>query len=251
MMSWLRRSRAHPVPDEELSALADGRLEARRRAAVEAHVSVCDACHAQVAELKALKAMLAAVPATVAPRSFALSAAVLRQAQDERPRVAQDKRGAATRGSGRPATPLWAPALAFTVLVLLLGVDAFDNGAGSSSRSSADTALSTQKTAAGSAESSFSNAAPAPVQPRAADSAQAPPSSTPQAAAGAAAQTAPSAAADAARSSAATPAAPPLQQVHTPEPKGNSVPALRVLEIVSAALLAVSLVWVWRRRSTA
>lgn len=62
-----------------LSAYIDGALEAAERDSVRAHLAGCDACRAEHAELVATRAMLRAVPAMQAPRSFTLTPEMARK----------------------------------------------------------------------------------------------------------------------------------------------------------------------------
>lgn len=57
---------------EQLSAYADGGLDATSRAALEAHLPGCARCRAALADLRAVIAALAALPAPALPRSFAI-----------------------------------------------------------------------------------------------------------------------------------------------------------------------------------
>jgi predicted anti-sigma-YlaC factor YlaD len=66
---------------EMLSAYIDGTLEAAERDSVRAHLDGCAACRADHAELVATRAMLRAVPAIQAPRSFTLTPEMAREAR--------------------------------------------------------------------------------------------------------------------------------------------------------------------------
>ena len=52
---------AHPIPAGWLVMYHDGELDAARREQFEAHVATCDACQRELAALKSLSGMLAAV----------------------------------------------------------------------------------------------------------------------------------------------------------------------------------------------
>jgi hypothetical protein len=104
-------SREHRPDEEALSALFDGQLEASRVAALEAHVAACAACTLRLEELRATRALLAAMPEPALPRSFRL-----RQADVEQPR----------RSSGTPGWARWSPALAAAAVVVFVSVLAFD-----------------------------------------------------------------------------------------------------------------------------
>ena len=72
----LARLRGGHRPDTgALSAYVDGRLDVQARTALEAHLPACPACTAQLAELRAVRNTLAAMPQAEAPRSFRLRAA--------------------------------------------------------------------------------------------------------------------------------------------------------------------------------
>jgi hypothetical protein len=62
-----------------LSAYIDGTLEDAERGSVRAHLEGCDTCRAEHAELLATRAMLRAVPAIQAPRSFTLTPEMARK----------------------------------------------------------------------------------------------------------------------------------------------------------------------------
>jgi len=62
-----------------LSAYIDGALKAAERDSVRAHIEGCDACRAEHAELVATRAILRAVPAMQAPRSFTLTPEMARK----------------------------------------------------------------------------------------------------------------------------------------------------------------------------
>ncbi|HXH23331.1 MAG TPA: zf-HC2 domain-containing protein, partial [Dehalococcoidia bacterium] len=146
MISVFRRMLSrHAVSDEDLSTLADGRPTPPREAAVLAHVEVCEPCRHKLAELRALKALLAAVPQAAPRRSFALGAE-----HQRRPSVAP-------KASSRL---VFAPAAALSALLLLLAADfaLIDNGAGRATDGAASLA----------ADKAASEAAPAAPQPAAA-----------------------------------------------------------------------------------
>ncbi|HEY7269151.1 MAG TPA: hypothetical protein VH951_04935 [Dehalococcoidia bacterium] len=238
MTFWFRRlSGAHPVSDQELSDLVDRKLAPARLPAVESHVAACNACRRAVAELQSLRAILSAIPESEAPRSFALSPE----------RAAARPPTPARRASG----PLWAPALALTVLVLLVGVDALSStSSGSSDTSASHADLSTQKSAAGAATDTFSNAEPVAPAPHTAESAPSSASTPLAGAPAAAAQAAPSPQGDAARNSAAAaqPTASAQQQAPASTSAGGGISTIRVLEVLAALALAASLVFYWKFR---
>jgi len=67
------RLRGRHRPDlEALSVYADGRLDVRPAAALEAHLASCGVCRGRLEELRAVRSALGALPAAEAPRSFRL-----------------------------------------------------------------------------------------------------------------------------------------------------------------------------------
>ena len=67
------------IANERLSAYVDGQLAARERQRVERHLRGCVACRRDLAELRAVVAMLRRAPARPLPRSFALPLSVQSQ----------------------------------------------------------------------------------------------------------------------------------------------------------------------------
>src|SRR5262249_29370782 len=55
---------------ERLSAYLDGELEAAERAALERHLPTCARCQEALAELRAMRGLLRALPARALPRAF-------------------------------------------------------------------------------------------------------------------------------------------------------------------------------------
>jgi anti-sigma factor RsiW len=100
----------HPVSDDELSALVDGMLPAARQATVTSHTEACEACRHKLGELRTVKAVLAAMPRAATRRSFALTSE----------QAATRPAAPAPRSTPRYAL---APAIAMSVLVMLLAVD--------------------------------------------------------------------------------------------------------------------------------
>jgi anti-sigma factor RsiW len=113
-MAWFRRS-AHP--EEELSAYVDGELGERARRAVERHLAGCEACSTLLEELQDTKALVRELPRPVLRRSLTLGPEF---AAEPRPEPAP-----------RRSPFVFAPAVALTVLVALLFVDAIDTTGGS------------------------------------------------------------------------------------------------------------------------
>ncbi|HEY7778750.1 MAG TPA: zf-HC2 domain-containing protein [Ktedonobacterales bacterium] len=70
---------------ERLSAFLDGELPTAERAALEAHLTGCARCAAELGELRQVVGILRALPAARVPRSFTLPAAVPHGAPDSPP----------------------------------------------------------------------------------------------------------------------------------------------------------------------
>lgn len=144
----------HHRPDTEaLSALLDARLGAAQAAALDAHVAGCDACRGRLADLRAVRDALRAMPDADAPRSFRLRAADVERA-----------RPIAAPGRIARALPLVSAAAA-AAFVVLIGAGIYARG-GSTSSSNALTAYnSRQADSATRAESAPEGAAQAPAAP--------------------------------------------------------------------------------------
>jgi anti-sigma factor RsiW len=145
-MAWFRRE-THP--EEQLSAYVDGELDARARRGVEIHVTACEACSALLDELRETKSMLAALPRQAPARSFALGL------EYDRTRQPEPRRSSFT----------FAPVAALTVLVALLFVDAADFST-SSSENDAGSLASEAPTAGRQAESAQDSAGAAGATPQ-------------------------------------------------------------------------------------
>lgn len=101
--------REHKPDAVNLSAYLDGALDDARRAETESHVASCEVCRARVAELRALRADLAAMPHADAPRPFRLRQADLVDVREP--------------GGGWAAAPLMrAASVTAAMAVLLFGV---------------------------------------------------------------------------------------------------------------------------------
>ena len=143
----------HQPDTGALSALLDARLDAAGAAALETHVGACDACRARLAELRAVRDSLRAIPATEARRSFRLRAADVERAAP-----------VTATGGFAWALPLVSAAAA-VAFVILVGAAVYANSGGSSvSRSSLD-AYSSQQS-----KTEAQPAAPAAADASAADS---------------------------------------------------------------------------------
>ncbi len=70
-MLWLR---SHRWYRDQLSAYVDGELAGKDALRVDAHVESCDACAAELVELRAASALLAELADVAVPRSFAVTA---------------------------------------------------------------------------------------------------------------------------------------------------------------------------------
>jgi anti-sigma factor RsiW len=119
-MTWFRRS-VHP--EEDLSAYVDGELGERARRAVETHLATCEACSALLRELQDTKSLLSELPRVEPRRSLALG-----------PEFAVPRPIAP---APRRMSLSFAPAVALTLLVGLLFVDAIDSTGGGSSNDAA------------------------------------------------------------------------------------------------------------------
>lgn len=130
-MTWFRRS-VHP--EEDLSAYVDEELDERARRAVETHLATCEACSTLLKELQDTKSLLSELPRVEPRRSLALG-----------PEFAVPRRIAP---APHRMSLTFAPAVALTLLVGLLFVDAIDSTGGSSN----DAFSSSGSTAASRAE---------------------------------------------------------------------------------------------------
>jgi hypothetical protein len=230
VISRLRRLfGAHAVSDADLSAYVDGELPA---AVLQVHIDKCESCLAKVAELRSVKSLLGEMPRENPGRSFVLS-----------PEIAFEGPAAARRRAG----PVWAPALALSVLVLLLAADLGGIDGGGSPSTAGNASLAAQDKASGGAETSgLSNAAPAPRA--GATGAQSPVASQAQAAVAAPNQVTPPASSDTTRPSApgaASPVAAPAAAAASTRESGSGWSVLRLLEVLSALTFAGSLVYLW------
>ena len=143
--------RPHRRWELEATAFVDGELPAPTVARFEIHMSDCPSCRARVSELREVKALVAGLPEASAPRSFAITPAML-GAPVPRPVV--------------PATPRWAfrgaQLAAGAAFVALFAVVAFDllatSGGSSQSASTAAPVAGAEapesRAAAGSAQDS-------------------------------------------------------------------------------------------------
>jgi anti-sigma factor RsiW len=76
-------------PDDELSALLDGELDADAEAAVRRHLDRCEACRRELDDVAAVRGALRAMPTVAAPEGF------IGQLVDRRHRADRDRRGVA------------------------------------------------------------------------------------------------------------------------------------------------------------
>jgi len=246
LLAFFRRD-AHADIDT-LSAAADGSLESGRALALEAHLASCEACAVRLAELRAVRSALAAMPAAEAPRSFRL-----RQSDVE---VAATRK--ADRGAGQVLRLM--PVMSAAAVVLFAVLVGVDMQSGSSGRSAASRAV----TGAPAAERAKDTLANAPVpQTAAADRAPAAPAPAPsggapgiepvQTAAGGTFPAAPASGSATASSAEAAPARPTsavFRDTSTEGGTGGDHTALRIAEAIAAALATgagVAAVFGWRR----
>jgi anti-sigma factor RsiW len=109
--------RPHRSWELQATAFVDGELDASRAGRFERHLSACEACRVRVAELRGLKSLVAGLPEVQAPRSFALTPAML----------SESSRAHASRPD---ASPRWAfrgaQVLAGAALATFFGLVAID-----------------------------------------------------------------------------------------------------------------------------
>jgi anti-sigma factor RsiW len=115
----IEHERDWDAQQERLSAYLDGRLEGEERAMLDAHLTTCARCAAELTELRQVVRLLHALPAPALPRSFALPEPVT--SQTRHPVLGDNRagRGAMRRWS---AAIQWAGGIAAVFgVVLLLG----------------------------------------------------------------------------------------------------------------------------------
>jgi anti-sigma factor RsiW len=95
---------------ERLSAFLDGELPTAERAALEAHLTGCARCAAELGELRQVVGILRALPAARVPRSFTLPAAVPHGAPDSPPISATPISATPISATPTAPTPLHDPA---------------------------------------------------------------------------------------------------------------------------------------------
>jgi hypothetical protein len=118
-------------PREELSGYLDNELVFPRVEAIEAHLASCPTCHAELEALRALKAQLAALPESPAPRSFALTPQMAQRPAQQPVRVRKPSRVEALSNGMRLAGAGMAVALA-VVMVLNFSGSGSDSGSDNS-----------------------------------------------------------------------------------------------------------------------
>ena len=117
----LLRFRRHPVSEEDLSVYLDGRLPARDKERVDAHLQSCADCSRKLEEMQSLVAEMRRLPQATAPRSFAISPELAAATRREADRVAAGREGTAAR---RVYLGLSGATVAAAVLlVAVVGVD--------------------------------------------------------------------------------------------------------------------------------
>ena len=111
-MSTFWQNRRHARVRSLLSSYIDGEASASEARRVEAHLSGCDECSAELESLRATTMLLGRLPSLDAPRSYALTAADVRSASPQRglPSFAAFSGGFVTAGA------------AALVVVLVVGV---------------------------------------------------------------------------------------------------------------------------------
>jgi anti-sigma factor RsiW len=121
-MGWFRRSEH---PEEQLSAYIDGELGGRQAEAVARHLTACPQCSEALEELRGTKTMLSVLPREAPSRSFVLGPEHARPA-------------APARAQPRRSSFSFAPAVAATLLIGLLLVDAINLQGGSNDESASN-----------------------------------------------------------------------------------------------------------------
>jgi anti-sigma factor RsiW len=105
---------SHVRLEEDLDAYVDGQLEVHARERLETHLAGCDTCRRQLDDGIRLKSLMGSLPQLAAPRSFAITEAMLRPAP-----VTAPARSGAWTGAMRSMQGMAAAGLAlFAVLVV-------------------------------------------------------------------------------------------------------------------------------------
>lgn len=107
----------HKPQTEALSAYLDDALDSAEREALERHLATCDACQAELADLRRVREMLRALPAPTVPRSFTLPTAPAPARPDRRS-------GAPSRAPAWTRAAQWLGGIAAAVGVGLLTLGA-------------------------------------------------------------------------------------------------------------------------------
>lgn len=138
-------------PRADFSAYLDGELTSAADKRIEAHVASCRTCIAELDSLREMRTALRAIPETPAPRSFALT-----------PKMAREARPARLTPAPRPMQPLvnglrvasggLAAALAVVIVIAVAGGDS-DSGSDDSGLSAARLESTTDQYAAAPTES--------------------------------------------------------------------------------------------------
>ncbi len=113
----IEHERDWDAQQERLSAYLDGRLEGEERAMLDAHLTTCARCAAELTELRQVVRLLHALPAPALPRSFTLPEPVTRQTL---PSGVRDNRTSGGRMRRWSAAIQWAGGIAAVFGVVLL-----------------------------------------------------------------------------------------------------------------------------------
>ena len=113
----IEHERDWDAQQERLSAYLDGRLEGEERAMLDAHLTTCARCAAELSEILQVVRLLQALPAPALPRSFTLPEPVTRQTL---PSGVRDNRAARGRMRRWSAAIQWAGGIAAVFGVVLL-----------------------------------------------------------------------------------------------------------------------------------
>ncbi len=146
IFGWFNNTRQH-LSEEDLSAYVDGRPDAPSEDRVRQHLAICDAtCDADLEALRPTVAILSSIAPVTAPRSFALTAAMVADLPDgkplgEPPVSAALARSARTGGWRMPVLVPAAASIAAAVVFALVLVGNL-SGVVEQSRSSSNDAMS-------------------------------------------------------------------------------------------------------------
>jgi anti-sigma factor RsiW len=128
MMRWFG---VNKHPEEDLSAYLDGELSSREASRLESHLSTCEHCGVLLEELRDVRSMLVSLPEFEPKRSFVLGAEYAAPRQAAAPSARPERR----------SPFVFAPAVALTLLVALVGIDLAGTTGNGGSRGDALTSM--------------------------------------------------------------------------------------------------------------